>query len=153
MIEIGNSLDGTVEKAITATEKLNGLPKFIQKFALAGDFSLGNAKKIDLTSYALDSKELKNYIALVSTLDEKQRDLIFSMTSFEKNIKQNDLSQLFKQLSDGDLLNGAVVEKVLKENDFSKKAIEGLTAIEGLKDATTGYGLAATSTAIPAMEK
>ena len=153
MIEIGNSLDGTVEKAITATEKLNGLPKFIQKFALAGDFSLGNAKKIDLTSYSLDSKELKNYIALVSTLDEKQRDLIFSMTSFEKNIKQSDLSQLFKQLSDGDLLNGAVVEKVLKENDFSKKAIEDLTAIEGLKDATTGYGLALTSKAIPAMEQ
>lgn len=45
MIEIGNSLDGTVEKAISATEKLNGLPKFVQKFALAGDFSLGSAKK------------------------------------------------------------------------------------------------------------
>ena len=45
MIEIGNSLDGTVEKAVSATEKLNGLPKLVQKFALAGDFSLGNAKK------------------------------------------------------------------------------------------------------------
>lgn len=57
MIEIGNSLDGTVEKAISATEKLNGLPKLVQKFALAGDFSLGNAKKIDLTNYTLNSKE------------------------------------------------------------------------------------------------
>ena len=54
MIEIGNSLDGTVEKAISATEKL---PKLVQKFALAGDFSLGNAKKIDLTNYTLNSKE------------------------------------------------------------------------------------------------
>lgn len=153
MIEIGNNLDGTVEKAISATEKLKELPKLVQKFALAGDFSLGNAEKIDLTNYTLDSKELKNYIALVSTLDKKQRDLIISMTSFGKNIEQSDLSQMFKDLSDGKLLNGAVVEKVLKENDFSKNAIEGLTAIEGLKDATTGYGLAATSTAIPAMEK
>lgn len=153
MIEIGNSLDGTVEKAISATEKLKELPKLVQKFALAGDFSLGNAEKIDLTNYTLDSKELKNYIALVSTLDKKQRDLIISMTSFGKNIEQSDLSQMFKDLSDGTLLNGAVVEKVLKENDFSKNAIEGLTAIEGLKDATTGYGLAATSTAIPAMEE
>lgn len=57
MVEIGNSLDGTVEKAISATEKLNGLPKFVQKFALAGDFSLGSAKKIDLTNYTLNSKE------------------------------------------------------------------------------------------------
>lgn len=153
MIEIGNSLDGTVEKAISATEKLNGLPKFIQKFALAGDFSLGNAKRIDLTSYTLDSKELKNYIALVSTLDKKQRDLILSMTSFGKNINQSDLSQLFKQLSDGTFLNGFVVEQVLKENDFSKAAVEGLTAVEGLKDATTGYGLALTTKAIPAMEQ
>ena len=153
MIEIGNSLDGTVEKAINATEKLNGLPKFIQKFALAGDFSLGNAKRIDLTSYTLDSKELKNYIALVSTLDKKQRDLILSMTSFGKNINQSDLSQLFKQLSDGTFLNGSVVEQVLKENDFSKAAVEGLTAVEGLKDATTGYGLALTTKAIPAMEQ
>lgn len=45
MNELGNGFDGTVEKAISATEKLNGLPKFVQKFALAGDFSLGNAKK------------------------------------------------------------------------------------------------------------
>lgn len=153
MIEIGNSLDGTVEKAINATEKLNGLPKFAQKFALAGDFSLGSAKKVDLSNYTPNSKEFQNYIALISTLDEKQRDLIVSMTTLGKNIKQSDLSKAFKQLSDGDLLNGAVVEKVLKENDFSKKAIEDLTAIKGLKDATTGYGLAATSTAIPAMEK
>ena len=57
MNELGNGFDGTVEKAISATEKLNGLPKFVQKFALAGDFSLGNAKKIDLTNYTLNSKE------------------------------------------------------------------------------------------------
>ena len=50
MNELGNGFDGTVEKAISATEKLNGLPKFVQKFALAGDFSLGSAKKIDLTN-------------------------------------------------------------------------------------------------------
>ena len=153
MIEIGNSLDGTVEKAISATEKLNGLPKFAQKFALAGDFSLGSAKKVDLSNYTPNSKEFQNYIALISTLDEKQRNLIVSMTTLGKNIKQSDLSKAFKQLSDGELLNGAVVEKVLKENDFSKKAIEDLTAIKGLKDATTGYGLALTSKAIPAMEQ
>ena len=71
MIEIGNSLDGTVEKAISATEKLNGLPKLVQKFALAGDFSLGNAKKIDLTNYTLNSKEWG--IFLLSFRSEERR--------------------------------------------------------------------------------
>lgn len=153
MIEIGNSLDGTVEKAISATEKLNGLPKLIQKFALAGDFSLGNAKKIDLSNYASDSKEFENYIALISTLDKKQRDLVVSMTNFKDAATKSEIPKILKQLSDGTLLNGSVVEQVLKKNDFSKAAVEGLTAVEGLKDATTGYGLATTSTAIPAMEK
>lgn len=153
MIEIGNSLDGTVEKAISATEKLNGLPKLVQKFALAGDFSLGNAKKIDLSNYASDSKEFENYIALISTLDKKQRDLIVSMTDLGQSITKEKIAKKLKGLSDGTLLNGSVVEQVLKENNFSKAAVEGLTAVEGLKDATTGYGLATTSTAIPAMEK
>lgn len=153
MIEIGNSFDGTVEKAISATEKLNGLPKLIQKFALAGDFSLGNAKKIDLSNYASDSKEFENYIALISTLDKKQRDLVVSMTNFKDAATKSEIPKILKQLSDGTLLNGSVVEQVLKKNDFSKAAVEGLTAVEGLKDATTGYGLATTSTAIPAMEK
>lgn len=152
MIEIGNSLDGTVEKAISATEKLNELPKLVQKFALAGDFSLGNAKKIDLSNYASDSKEFENYIALISTLDKKQRDLVVSMTNFKDAATKSEIPKILKQLSDGTLLNGSVVEQVLKKNDFSKAAVEGLTAVEGLKDATTGYGLATTSTAIPAME-
>lgn len=153
MIEISNSLDGTVEKAISATEKLNGLPKFVQKFALAGDFSLGSAKKIDLSNYTSNSKEFENYIALISTLDKKQRDLIVSMTTLGENIKKVDITNKFKELSDGTFLNGSVVEQVLKEKDFSKAAVEGLTAVEGLKDATTGYGLALTSKAIPAMEQ
>lgn len=153
MIEIGNSLDGTVEKAISATEKLNGLPKFIQKFALAGDFSLGSAKKVDLVKYDSTSKEFENYIALISTLDKKQRDLVVSMTNFKDVATKSEIPKILKQLSDGTFLNGSVVEQVLKENDFSKAAVEGLTAVEGLKDATTGYGLATTSTAIPAMEK
>lgn len=153
MIEIGDSLDGTVEKAISATEKLNGLPKFIQKFALAGDFSLGSAKKIDLSNYTSDSKEFENYIALISTLDKKQRDLIVSMTDLGQSITKEKIADKFKGLSDGIYLNGSVVEQVLKENDFSKAAVEGLTAVEGLKDATTGYGLALTTKAIPAMEQ
>lgn len=61
MVEIGNSLDGTVEKAISATEKLNGLPKFVQKFALAGDFSLGSAKKNRFNKLYLKFKRMGHF--------------------------------------------------------------------------------------------
>lgn len=151
MIEIGNSLDGTVEKAVIASEELNRLPKILQKLALAGDFSLGNAQKIDVSSYKTGSKELRNYIAQISALDKKQRDLVMSMSNIESS-QQIIISSALKRISIGDDLNGVIVEQVLKENDFSKAAIEGLTAINGLKDANGKYGIAVTSQTIPAME-
>lgn len=151
MIEIGNSLDGTVEKAVIASEELNRLPKILQKLALAGDFSLGNAQKIDVSSYKTGSKELRNYIAQISALDKKQRDLVMSMSNIESS-QQIIISSALKRISIGDDLNGVIVEQVLKENDFSKAAVEGLTAINGLKDANGKYGIAVTSQTIPAME-
>lgn len=151
MIEIGNSLDGTVEKAVIASEELNRLPKILQKLAFAGDFSLGNAQKIDVSSYKTGSKELRNYIAQISALDKKQRDLVMSMSNIESS-QQIIISSALKRISIGDDLNGVIVEQVLKENDFSKAAIEGLTAINGLKDANGKYGIAVTSQTIPAME-
>ena len=151
MIEIGNTLDGTVEKAVIASEKLNGLPKILQKLALAGDFSLGNAQRIDVSSYKTGSKELRNYIAQISALDKKQRDLVMSMSNIESS--QNIIiNSALKRISIGDDLNGVIVEQILKENDFSKAAVEGLTAINGLKDANGKYGIAVTSQTIPAME-
>lgn len=151
MIEIGNSLDGTVEKAVIASEELNRLPKILQKLALAGDFSLGNAQKIDVSSYKTGSKELRNYIAQISALDKKQRDLVMSMSNIESS-QHIIISSALKRISIGDDLNGVIVEQVLKENDFSKAAVEGLTAINGLKDANGKYGIAVTSQTIPAME-
>lgn len=152
MIDIGNTLDGSVEKAIAASEKLNEHSSIFRKIMLAGDFSLGNAKKIDVVSYKSGSRELMNYIAQVTTLDQKQRDIVLSMSNI--NDTQKDyVNFISKRISTGKDLNGVIVEQILKENDFSKAAVEGLTAINGLKDANGKYGIAVTSQAIPAMEK
>lgn len=62
MVEINKSLDGTLEKAISATEKLNGLPKLVRKFALAGDFSLGNAKKNRFSKLYLKFKRMEHFL-------------------------------------------------------------------------------------------
>ena len=152
MIDIGNTLDGSVEKAIAASEKLNEHSSIFRKIMLAGDFSLGNAKKIDVVSYKSGSRELMNYIAQVTTLDQKQRDIVLSMSNI--NDTQKDyVNFISKRISTGKDLNGVIVEQVLKENDFNKAAVEGLTAINGLKDANGKYGIAVTSQTIPAMEK
>lgn len=151
MIDIGNTLDGSVEKAIAASEKLNEHSSIFRKIMLAGDFSLGNAKKIDVVSYKSGSRELMNYIAQVTTLDQKQRDIVLSMSNI--NDTQKDyVNFISKRISEGKDLNGVIVEQVLKENNFSKAAVEGLTAINGLKDANGKYGIAVTSQTIPAME-
>lgn len=38
MIEIGNSLDGTIKNTVDAVKKLEDIPKAYQKFMVSGDF-------------------------------------------------------------------------------------------------------------------
>lgn len=82
MIEIGNSLDGTVEKAISSTEKLKGLPGIVQKYMLWGDYKSGLVSKIDGSNFGTDEngKDIQNYVAQISNLDEAQRKAIESVT-------------------------------------------------------------------------
>ena len=104
MIEIGNELDGSIEKTISAAEKLNGIPKIVQKFMTVGDFSLGNSQKVNIKDFSLNKKEFEHYISLISTLDEKQCDFVISATNFEKKTDKLKIPGYLKQLSDGDLL-------------------------------------------------
>lgn len=47
MVEIGKTFDGTIEGAISATNKLNGVWAPLQKFMTFGDFGSGISKKIN----------------------------------------------------------------------------------------------------------
>ena len=46
MVEINKSLDGTLEKAISASSYLKKMPSVVQDFMLLGDFKLGKAQRV-----------------------------------------------------------------------------------------------------------
>lgn len=151
MIELGNSLDGTIKNTVDAVKKLENIPKAYQKFMVSGDFVWGNGQKVDISSYGNSSKGLNNYIAQVSTLNKEQQKVVFSMTNFSDGQKEI-ITNTLNEISTGEKLNGIIAEQVLKEKGFGEAAVKGLTSIYKLSDGTGNYGVALTSKVIPAME-
>lgn len=151
MIELGNSLDGTIKNTVNAVKKLEDIPKAYQKFMVSGDFVWGNGQKVDISSYGNSSKELNNYIAQVSTLNKEQQKVVFSMTNFSDGQKEI-IANTLNEISTGEKLNGIIAEQVLKEKGFGEAAVKGLTSIYKLSDGAGNYGVALTSKVIPAME-
>lgn len=151
MIELGNSLDGTIKNAVDSVKKLEGIPKAYQKFMVSGDFVWGNGQKVDISSYGNSSKELNNYIAQVSTLNKEQQKVVFSMTNFSDGQKEI-ITNTLNEISTGEKLNGIIAEQVLREKGFGEAAVKGLTSIYKLSDGAGNYGVALTSKVIPAME-
>nr|DAG39161.1 MAG TPA: hypothetical protein [Caudoviricetes sp.] len=151
MIELGNSLDGTIKNAVDSVKKLEGIPKAYQKFMVSGDFVWGNGQKVDISSYGNSLKELNNYIAQVSTLNKEQQKVVFSMTNFSDGQKEI-ITNTLNEISTGEKLNGIIAEQVLREKGFGEAAVKGLTSIYKLSDGAGNYGVALTSKVIPAME-
>ena len=154
MIDIGNNLDGSVEKAVSASQSM-GNAGFLQRtFMTLGDFTLGNAKKVDLKSAGnkADDPTLQKYAAQISVLNDKQQEAVFGMTEFNAGQKKV-IQSLVQQIAEGEKLSGVLTEQTLAQNGFSKAAVEGMLKASGLQDAENQYGLAITSDAIPAMEK
>ena len=154
MIDIGNNLDGSVEKAVSASQSM-GNAGFLQRtFMTLGDFTLGNAKKVDLKSAGnkADDPTLQKYAAQISVLNDKQQEAVFGMTEFNAGQKKV-IQSLVQQIAEGEKLSGVLTEQTLSQNGFSKAAVEGMLKASGLQDAEKQYGLAITSDAIPAMEK
>lgn len=154
MIDIGNNLDGSVEKAVKASQNMGNAGFLRRTFMTLGDFTIGNAKKVDLKSAGTteDDPALQKYAAQISVLNDKQQEAVLGMTKFingQKEIIQN----LVQQIAEGEKLSGVLTEQTLTQNGFSKAAVEGMLKASGLQDAEKQYGLAITSDAIPAMEK
>ena len=141
MIELGNSLDGTIKNTVDAVKKLENIPKAYQKFMVSGDFVWGNGQKVDISSYGNSSKGLNNYIAQVSTLNKEQQKVVFSMTNFSDGQKEI-ITNTLNEISTGEKLNGIITEQVLKEKGFGEAAVKGLTSIYKLSDGTGNYGVA-----------
>lgn len=154
MIDIGNNLDGSVEKAVKASQNMGNAGFFRRTFMTLGDFTIGNAKKVDLKSAGTteDDPALQKYAAQISVLNDKQQEAVLGMTKF-KNGQKEIIQNLVQQIAEGEKLSGVLTEQTLTQNGFSKAAVEGMLKASGLQDAEKQYGLAITSDAIPAMEK
>ena len=154
MIDIGNNLDGSVEKAVKASQNMGNAGFLRRTFMTLGDFTIGNAKKVDLKSAGTteDDPALQKYAAQISVLNDKQQEVVFGMTKF-KNGQKEIIQNLVQQIAEGEKLSGVLTEQTLTQNGFSKAAVEGMLKASGLQDAEKQYGLAITSDAIPAMEK
>lgn len=154
MIDIGNNLDGSVEKAVKASQNMGNAGFLRRTFMTIGDFTIGNAKKVDLKSAGTteDDPALQKYAAQISVLNDKQQEAVFGMTKF-KNGQKEIIQNLVQQIAEGEKLSGVLTEQTLTQNGFSKAAVEGMLKASGLQDAEKQYGLAITSDAIPAMEK
>lgn len=99
MIELGKGFDGTIEKAISSTEKLKGLPEIVQKYMMWGDYKSGFVKKIDGSNFGTDEngKDIQNYVAQISNLDKAQRKAIISVTELD-NDSEKTIEKLIKKL-------------------------------------------------------
>ena len=154
MIDIGNNLDGSVEKAVKASQNMGNAGFLRRTFMTLGDFTIGNAKKVDLKSAGTteDDPALQKYAAQIFVLNDKQQEAVLGMTKF-KNGQKEIIQNLVQQIAEGEKLSGVLTEQTLTQNGFSKAAVEGMLKASGLQDAEKQYGLAITSDAIPAMEK
>lgn len=141
MNELGKGFDGTIEKAISSTEKLKGLPGIVQKYMMWGDYKSGLVSKIDGSNFGTDEngKDIQNYVAQISNLDEAQRNAIISVTELGKESENTikTLNALIEATQTGSRINGKVFEASLKSagnSEINQGDINSLMNTLGLKN-------------------
>lgn len=138
MIELGKGFDGTIEKAISSTEKLKGLPEIVQKYMMWGDYKSGFVKKIDGSNFGTDEngKDIQNYVAQISNLDKAQRKAIISVTELGNDSKKT-IEKLINLIQTGSRINGKVFETSLKSagnSEINQGDINSLMNALGMKN-------------------
>lgn len=141
MNELGKGFDGTIEKAISSTEKLKGLPGIVQKYMMWGDYKSGLVSKIDGSNFGTDEngKDIQNYVAQISNLDKAQRNAIISVTELGKESKNTikTLNALIEATQNGSRINGKVFEASLKSagnSEINQGDINSLMNALGMKN-------------------
>lgn len=151
MIELGKGFDGTIEKAISSTEKLNGIPKILQKFMMLGNKKAGLLTEIDATSFEgnMLGKDIQNYVAQIANLDKNQRKAIESTTKFGDGVK-SAADALLNAVDAGEKINSKLFESTLKSwshGDILAGDINSLMAVGNMKNGDK-YALPDTKQAI-----
>lgn len=138
MNELGKGFDGTVEKAITSTEKLKNLPEILQKYMMWGDYKSGLITKIDGSSFENDEngKNIQNYVAQIANLDKAQQDAVISVTKLNKGT-DSFIQTLIKATQTGSRINGKVFESSLKSvggGEINQGDVNSLMGALGMKN-------------------
>lgn len=156
MVEINKSLDGTLDKAISASSQLKKMPGFIQKYMLRGDFTLGGAKKVKATDLGINNKAktfdssndsgIQNLAAQLAGLDKSQQSAVFKMSDLSKAARQAT-SSLLDETAAGDKLSASLIENALKSNEFSDVQAKQVLDAANLIDAQGNYLVVSKETA------
>lgn len=156
MVEINKSLDGTLKKAIFASEQLKGMPGFVQTYILGGDFAIGKAKKIKSEDLGIDKNEIKfdssnnsgiqNLAAQLAGLDKSQQIAVFKMSDLS-DVAQTATRSLLAETAAGDSLSSSLIENALKSKEFSDVQAEQILKAAKLVDAQGNYLVVSKETA------
>lgn len=156
MVEINKSLDGTLKKAISASEQLKGMPGFMQTYILGGDFAIGKAKKIKSEDLGIDKNEIKfdssnnsgiqNLAAQLAGLDKSQQNAVFKMSDLS-DVAQTATRSLLAETAAGDSLSSSLIENALKSKEFSDVQAEQVLKAAKLVDAQGNYLVVSKETA------
>ena len=140
MVDINKTLDGTLDKAISASEKLKDIPKFMQSYILAGDFSVGKKEKVNMTDTLPGWNKTQDYSARLAKLNKSQQEAVFKMTDFGDNTKIKEAVENHLQLAAaGKEVSGALVDAELKTHGFNDALREQILTETGLMDTEGNY--------------
>ena len=148
MVDINKTLDGTLDKAISASEKLKDIPKFMQSYMLAGDFSVGKKDKVNMTDALPGWNKTQDYSARLAKLNKSQQEAVFKMTDFGDNTKIKEAIENHLQLAAaGKEVSGALVDAELKAHGFNNALREQILTETGLMDTEGNYLMVSTKVA------
>lgn len=140
MVDINKTLDGTLDKAISASEKLKDIPKFMQSYMLAGDFSVGKKEKVNMTDTLPGWNKTQDYSARLAKLNKSQQEAVFKMTDFGDNTKIKEAIENHLQLAAaGKEVSGALVDAELKAHGFNDALRDQILTETGLMDTEGNY--------------
>nr|DAL66730.1 MAG TPA: Golgi complex component 7 (COG7) [Bacteriophage sp.] len=145
MVEINKTLDGTLDKAISASAQLKKMPEFMQSYMLRGDFTFGKAKKVEAKKLNIDNDNpqtsdpsIQNLAAQLAGLDKSQQNAIFKMSDLS-DAAQNATRSVLEETAAQKSLSGSLVESALKANGFSDAQAKEVIQNAQLVDSAGNY--------------
>nr|DAK68404.1 MAG TPA: hypothetical protein [Caudoviricetes sp.] len=146
MVEINKSLNGTLDKAISASAQLKKMPGIVQDFMLSGDFSFGKAKKVTSKTLGIknskdvDSSDpaIQNLAAQLAGLDKSQQNAVLKMTDLNDAAKSATRS-LLEETAAGDKLSASVMQNKLQSLGLNEANAKLALTNAGLIDSAGNY--------------